>query len=138
MGAFHPRHSAVAVPLPPAWLNAGIVASHAYLAVGYLGPDRLRSSGSYHFVREWAPAWVWAAALAGGAVLCLVSPWLRRWAATATRAAAALPLAVLVAAFLAAQIAATSEGWGALLYLWPLAGHALLIAARHHPETRRA
>lgn len=38
----------------------------------------------------------------------------------------------------AAQLAGVSQGWGGIgLLLWPLAGHVLLVAARHHPATRR-
>lgn len=123
---------------PPRVVTGVLICTHVYMCCGYFGPPRLTSSGSYAYVLAWAPQQVWGWALVIGAALTTVAPWLNRWGSTIAHTAAALPFAALLVAFQLAQLAHTSEGWGALLMVYPVTGHVLLIAARHHPETTRA
>jgi hypothetical protein len=125
----------------PAWAaNAILVLSHVYWGAGYaFGPPRLTGSGSFTVALTWAPATVWGWLFLAGGALTLAAPWLARWGSAAVHTLASLPLLGFAAALAGAQIAGTSEGWGGLLaFLLVAALHALLAAARLHPEATRA
>ena len=110
-----------------------LFSTHIYLGLGYLmGPARFTSSGSYTYALVLAPQAVWGGAVFAGAGLCLIAPHVSWRASVLLHALAAAPLMVLSGAFLAAQIARVSEGWGgAGLLVYPVLAHAALSLMRY-------
>lgn len=120
------------------WVSVLLIATHAFMAFGFLGAPRLYSSPSYTYVLVMAPAWIWGWMFIIGAAATMLAPHGNRYWSAANHVVAAIPLISLWIGFILAQTAGLAQGWGGVgLLLYPIFGHYMVVRARFHPEVQR-